>query len=228
MIIGIQNDEFFAAATAVYFPGGQVITRDNLPAGWREVEPPADPAEQEPAPIPHTPGQWVERGQAVIHEGVTYTARQRHLMQADWLPPLLALWLRVNDGEDWVPGEQVWAANDPNHPTEPNANVATVRVYEGVRYTVLQSHVTQAGWEPPNAQALWQAEAGEEPGVAAWVQGGGTGTSGSYNLNDEVTHDNPNDGGAIWLYRSAIAANTTEPGRDSTFDRWWTPLEPVA
>jgi hypothetical protein len=65
------------------------------------------------------------------------------------------------------------------------------------------------------------------PTVQPWVQGGGTGTAGSYNLNDEVTHDNPNDGGAIWLYRSKIDANTTEPGRDGTFDRWWQPVNAV-
>ena len=31
----------------------------------------------------------------------------------------------------------------------------------------------------------------------------------------------------IWIYESAIDANTTEPGRDGTFDRYWTPVEPV-
>jgi hypothetical protein len=70
----------------------------------------------------------------------------------------------------------------------------------------------------------WQEETASAP---AWVLGGGTGTSGAYILNAEVTHDNPNDGGNIWLYRSNLAANTTEPGRDGTFDRWWEPVEPV-
>jgi hypothetical protein len=65
------------------------------------------------------------------------------------------------------------------------------------------------------------------PPVAPWTQGGGTGVAGSYNLGDQVTHDNPNDGGNIWLYQSAIAANTTQPGRDGTFNRWWTPIERV-
>jgi len=31
----------------------------------------------------------------------------------------------------------------------------------------------------------------------------------------------------VWIYESAIAANTTEPGNDGTFDRFWTPIEAV-
>ena len=40
-------------------------------------------------------------------------------------------------------------------------------------------------------------------------------------------HDNPNDSGNLWVYESTIPANTTEPGRDGTFDRYWTPVESV-
>ncbi len=56
--------------------------------------------------------------------------------------------------------------------------------------------------------------------VAPWEQG-------VYDEGEEVTHDNPQDGGNIWLYRSKIDANTTEPGRDGEFDRYWEPIEAV-
>jgi hypothetical protein len=49
----------------------------------------------------------------------------------------------------------------------------------------------------------------------------------TWDTGDEVIWDNPNDGGADWLYRSKIDANTTEPGRDSTFDRYWEPVGPA-
>ncbi|MCA9326884.1 hypothetical protein KC976_04820, partial [Candidatus Saccharibacteria bacterium] len=74
-----------------------------------------------------------------------------------------------------------------------------------------------------------------EPGVFGWVEEvsatprwvAPTGAHDAYSIGDEVIHDNPNDGGADWLYRSNIGANTTEPGRDGTFDRWWLPVEAV-
>lgn len=82
-------------------------------------------------------------------------------------------------------------------------------------------------WESTVANNVW------EPGVSGWreyVIGGvapwqqPTGAHDAYSTGERVTHDNPNDGGAIWVYESAINANTTEPGRDGTFDRWWTPV----
>lgn len=49
---------------------------------------------------------------------------------------------------------------------------------------------------------------------------------------DRVTHpDRANvmdPSGVEWLWESNIDANTTEPGQDGTFHRWWEPIEPVA
>jgi len=204
MIIGIRNGNFLAAEHTVWLPGGQVITKDNLPAGWREVDPPTDPGEQEPAPIAHTPGQWVEQGQAVAFDGVTYTARQRHLMQADWTPPLLALWLRVNDGEDWVPGEQV--------------EVGTRRRYENVWYEALQAHVTQTGWEPPTVPALWALVPEEpEPGED-WVDTGATvtGQAGQlYYVSTPIANLNLAAGQAIKLGDAETTYVSTWVGTDN-------------
>lgn len=58
--------------------------------------------------------------------------------------------------------------------------------------------------------------------VPAWVQP--VGAIDAYAVGELVTHDNPNDSSNIWVYESSIPANTTEPGRDGTFDRWWEPI----
>ena len=73
-------------------------------------------------------------------------------------------------------------------------------------------------WEP--GVSGWREVVAE--GYPAWVQP--TGGHDAYAVGDKVTHDNPNDGGVIWVYQSKINANTTEPGRDGTFDRWWEPV----
>ena len=91
-------------------------------------------------------------------------------------------------------------------------------------YKVVQAHTTQADWTPPTVPALFTpvAAAGVVP---EWVQP--TGAQDAYAVGDQVTHDNPQDGGNGWLYKSKIGANTTEPGRDGTFDRYWLPVEAV-
>lgn len=77
-------------------------------------------------------------------DGSLYRLRQAHRTQSDWTPPQVpALWLRVKqDGSnEWVAGISVTAGEE--------------YTYQGVTYRVVQSHVTQAGWEPPAVQALW-------------------------------------------------------------------------
>ncbi len=101
-------------------------------------------------------------------------------------------------------------------------SLGTIRRFEGELYEVIQAHTTQADWTPPDVPALWKKST--PPGVIRrWVQpiSGPT----AYDIGDQVTHDNPNDGGTLWVYESSIDANTTEPGRDGTFDRYWTPVE---
>jgi hypothetical protein len=167
--------------------------------------------------LPELPGEGesLTAGDIYRYGDTVLMVRQDHTRMHFEPSETPALFLTVNSTLDWVVGEQVQIGNR--------------RLHEGVWYEAVQAHVTQADWTPPSVPALW-AVVPEEPGevIQPWSQGGGTGTAGSYNLGDQVTHDNPNDGGAIWVYESAINANTTEPGRDGTFDRWWTPLEPVA
>ena len=69
--------------------------------------------------------------------------------------------------------------------------------------------------------ANWRAlNTGSNP--ALWVQP--TGTGDAYAIGDEVTWERTIGGTGLWVWSSNIAANTTEPGTDSTFDRWWEPV----
>ena len=128
------------------------------------------------------------------------------------------------DTEEWVERPvNVWV---------PNISYAVGHElrYERNTYKCLQPHTSQAGQPPPIIPALWESIGYEPPKTlpSRWSMGGGTGVSGSYVTNVLVTHDNPNEGGADWVYRSKLAANTTEPGRDGALNRWWEPVSSAA
>jgi len=98
--------------------------------------------------------------------------------------------------------------------------------YQDLPYKSVQAHTSQSDWTPDTVPALFtplRVVSGANPDP--WVQP--TGAQDAYAIGDRVTHDNPNDSSNIWIYESAIAANTTEPGRDGAFDRYWTPVEAV-
>lgn len=118
----------------------------------------------------------------------------------------------VNFG-DHVQAEALeWS--DPTEWFENPVMTGDQRTYDGKTWESLTDYNV---WAPPVG---WREVVTD--GVAAWVQP--TGSQDAYATGDLVTHDNPNDGGAIWVYQSNIDANTAEPGRDGTFDRWWEPL----
>jgi len=94
----------------------------------------------------------------------------------------------------------------------------TVYEHSGTVYVCVQNH-TRTADDPSAIPALFTPARAQ---LAAWVQP--TGAQDAYATGDLVTHDNPNDGGTIWVYRSTIDGNTTEPGRDGTSDRWWEPI----
>ena len=79
--------------------------------------------------------------------------------------------------------------------------------------------------DPLALPAIWTvlgAPLGEGE-VPEWRQP--TGAQDAYQTGDEVSHPNAQDGGNVWRFRSNIDANTTEPGTDGTFHRWWEPVE---
>jgi len=98
---------------------------------------------------------------------------------------------------------------------EPYAEGATVW-HEGQGWeSLIADNVSEPG------VANWRALAtGSNP--PAWQQPSGAGDA--YAIGDEVTHPRISDGKTVWVWSSNIAANTTEPGTDSTFDRWWEPV----
>lgn len=97
--------------------------------------------------------------------------------------------------------------------------------FGGVLYRVVQQHNTQADWTPEVTPALFTRFRDPAAGPQPWVQP--TGAQDAYSIGERVIHDNPNDSGTIWVYESVNDANTTEPGRDGTFDRYWTPVNPA-
>jgi hypothetical protein len=73
-------------------------------------------------------------------------------------------------------------------------------------------------WEPTPESNYWRIS--PDPGPLPWVQP--TGAADAYAIGDRVTHTVA--GRETDLWESNIDANTTEPGTDGTFDRWWKPI----
>ena len=90
--------------------------------------------------------------------------------------------------------------------------------FEGTVYVCVQDH-TRMAFPPDQTPALFTPARSQ---YDAWVQP--TGAQDAYDIDDFVTHPNAQDGGTVWVFRSKIPANTTEPGTD---DRWWEPVEPA-
>jgi hypothetical protein len=120
-----------------------------------------------------------------------------------------------------------WDPNGVAYNPDPTQGVKFCKRYDPADYIVklfrtVQGHDSQADRDPLNTPALFTRI--PFPGeILNWKQP--TGAQDAYDTGDEVYHDNPNDNGNIWLYRSNIDANTQEPGRDGAFDRWWQPVE---
>lgn len=170
---------------------------------------------------PTNPTFWRAYGpDGTVHEGVTEpglvtTTGQPNFIFSDDPGEFAGL---VADS-----GTAIQPMPPPPVGTEQGELVTRGEVYdfEGTVYVCVQTH-NRTQFPPDQTPALFTpARRQAEP----WVQP--TGAQDAYAIGDRVTHDNPNDGGNIWLYESKIDANTTEPGRDGTFDRWWEPIERI-
>ena len=86
----------------------------------------------------------------VIHSGRLWESAHPFNV---WEPGTGDLWTDrgVADTPDPFPVEDFpeWAPNV-------SVNVGDVYSYNGVAYSVVQAHTTQAGWEPPAVPALWK------------------------------------------------------------------------
>lgn len=79
-------------------------------------------------------------------------------------PALFTFTRAETDDLEWISNEQVY--------------VGWKRIYNDIKYVVIQSHMTQNGWEPPNVPALWSVNP-----TGTWAVGV------YYNVNDEVSYD---------------------------------------
>ena len=170
---------------------------------------------------PAEPTYWRAYGpDGTIHEGVTEPNQVTTTGQPDFVFSA--------DPADYAgmvaaSGSTVQPMPPPPVGTALGEAVIRGHVYDfnGTVYICVQDH-NRMQFPPDQTPALWTpARVQAEP----WVQP--TGAQDAYAVGDRVTHDRPADGGAIWLFESKIPANTTEPGRDGTFDRWWEPVEAV-
>lgn len=114
--------------------------------------------------IPDLPevGTRVPQGQIYRWNDRLVQVRQTHDITHFAPDEVPALFTTVQASTDpdtvlgWIPNESVV--------------LGQIRQWEGNQYRVIQSHVTQAGWEPPNVPALWALVA-EPPGVGEWAPG---------------------------------------------------------
>ena len=90
-------------------------------------------------------GEHVEGGQIYKYGDDAVKARQSHIRTHHAIADVPALFLFVPAP---VEGTPQWQAGI-------QVTVGEEYEYEGVTYTVIQSHATQAGWEPPNVPALF-------------------------------------------------------------------------
>lgn len=90
-------------------------------------------------------GVRVEAGQVFTVGPLLVEIVQGHTTQADWLESLPASLYRLHrtpDQTEWI--ARIWV--DAGEELD----------YGGSTYRCRQGHTTQAGWEPPNAPALWE------------------------------------------------------------------------
>ena len=93
------------------------------------------------------PGLDVAVGEVYAWDGTLVEVIQAHTTQADWTPDKVPALFRVHRTDDGT-GPIPW---------QPGISLAVGEqvTYEGVTYTVVQSHTTQTGWEPPSVPALF-------------------------------------------------------------------------
>ena len=172
------------------------------------------PIEQSPPPSPEP---WVQpqgahdsypEGVEVTHSGQTWVSVTRANV---WEPGVFG-WEAASD-EPPAEGPQPWVQPVPGL-IKPYAAKAQVTHENQTWRSLIGVNV----WEP--GVYGWELLASAPTGPQPWVQP--TGAHDAYAIGDEVTHTVSGRTTTIW--RSNIPANTTEPGTDSTFDRWWAPV----
>ena len=107
-------------------------------------------------------GALLKAGEIYSWNGGAVMVRQDHIRTEHDPGTVPALFIvhRVDNGIDWISGEQVY--------------VGTRRTYNAVLYEVIQAHITQSDWAPPAVPALWKVVESEGGGGSTWVDTGST------------------------------------------------------
>ena len=80
-----------------------------------------------------------------LYKGDIVKCRQTHnrtIYEPKDTPALFSFFRDNTDQLQWIPSEQV--------------ETGWMRIYDGVKYEVIQAHQTQIDWTPPNVPALWK------------------------------------------------------------------------
>jgi len=101
-------------------------------------------------------GEMVEIGKYYLYKGDVLKCRQTHnrtIYEPKDTPALFSFFRDNSNQLKWIAGEQV--------------EVGWMRIFEGVKYEVIQAHQTQSDWTPDVTTALWKvySETTEEPDV---------------------------------------------------------------
>lgn len=102
--------------------------------------------------------------------------------------------------------------------TQTNYETNQLVKYEEIIYKVIQTHISQEGWQPPNVPALFSEYSFQDLGeITVWKQP--TGVQDSYNEGDRVEH-------LGIIYKSIIEANVWKPSEHpNLWENLGTPTE---
>lgn len=159
---------------------------------------------------------WVSKQMSVgrVPENRQELLNKINLLDMDLRNPLSIAFIKmVQNGEiDEVTASEAiqlflpWDANS-------TYTIGDMRVYEGLLYKCLQSHVGQEGWEPINTPALWKVCGVTEDGTPIWSQP--ISASDAYMIGDIVSYNGVK-------YKSLIDNNVWDP---DTYPAGWEVIE---
>jgi len=128
-----------------------------------------------------------------LYKGNIIKCRQTHnrtIYEPKDTPALFSFFRDNSDQLQWIENEQV--------------EMGWVRIYNDIKYEVIQAHQTQSDWTPDIAVTLWKvySEEPETPEILEWIQP--TGAHDAYNIGDQVLFEGS-------TYESLINANVWSP-----------------
>ena len=209
---GVDDPEAYASAQLVRNASGGVDVRRTLPVmEWHPLSD-AELSERDGLSAQLRP-QAMAQGTMDAFVGSFMddpSSQQEDDFRAAWARCARAVSLMVGRMTD-VPDSEAVALGGVVPPWKPGEMVekGSLRTFGGSTWRCLQSHSTQAGWEPGwAASSLW-SEVSYAGDVEVWSEPGGA--YDAYSVGDRVSHNGK-------VYTSLINGNFTVPGHDQ---RWW-------